>query len=81
MFISSVDLPPAELYLPVSHSYIRHQQTSCNMNTYRYSTRPNEMGINSNIKLIENLKLSGIKRRKSFTKTKDGRFSDILNVF
>ena len=39
------------------------------------------MGINSNIKLIENLKLSGIKRRKSFTKTKDGRFSDILNVF
>jgi len=42
-------------------------------NLDRYSTRPNEMGINSNIKLIENLKLSGIKRRKSFTKTKDDK--------
>ncbi|XP_067942053.1 unconventional myosin-XV-like [Watersipora subatra] len=40
-------------------------------NLDRYSTRPNEMGIQSNIKLIENSKLPGLKRKKSFTKQKD----------
>ncbi|KAF6029804.1 Myo15 [Bugula neritina] len=40
-------------------------------NLDRYSTKPNELGIHSNIRLIENLKLNGLKRRKSFGKAKD----------